>query len=151
MNPYPREPATDEELVAQFESCAIPPDSFHHSDHVRLAFAYLRQYTILEALEKFPAALRQFAKHHARPNLYHQTITWAYLFLIHERLARSNHPQSWDEFAQANPDLLTWKNGILTKYYEDETLQSDLARRVFVFPEGPSAFALSPPTNTLSS
>jgi hypothetical protein len=141
---------TDEEIIAQFERGALPPDSFHHADHVRLAFAYLRQYPVLEALEKFPAALQRFARAHGRPNLYHQTITWAYLFLIHERIARSTNPQTWEEFAHANPDLLTWKNGILKKYYADETLQGDLAKRVFIFPDKLSASALSP-TNTLSS
>jgi hypothetical protein len=43
--------------------------------------------------------------------------------------------QSWEEFAQANPDLLMWKNGILKRYYAEETLQSDLAKRVFIFPD----------------
>ena len=126
---------TDGELIAQFESAAISPDSFHHADHVRLAFAYLSQYSILEALEKFPAALQRFAKLHGKPNLYHQTITWAYLLLIHERIVRSTHPQTWEKFAKENPDLLTWKNGILARYYGEKTLQSDLARRVFIFPE----------------
>jgi len=126
---------TEQDLIAEFECGSLPLDSFHHADHVRLAFAYLRQYPVLEALEKFPAALRQFAKHRAKPNLYNQTITWAYLFLIHERIARATDPQTWDEFAQANPDLLTWKNGILKKYYADETLQSDLAKKVFIFPD----------------
>ena len=42
---------------------------------------------------------------------------------------------NWDEFADQNPDLLIWKNGILTRYYHESTLQSDLARTVFVFPD----------------
>jgi hypothetical protein len=42
---------------------------------------------------------------------------------------------NWDEFAGQNPDLLIWKNGILTRYYHESTLQSDLARTVFVFPD----------------
>jgi hypothetical protein len=133
---------TDPDLIAEFESGSVPPESFHHADHVRLAFAYLRQYTVLEALEKFPAALQKFARAHGKPHLYHQTITWAYLFLIHERLARAGHTQTWEEFAQANPDLLTWKNGILKKYYAEETLQSDLAKRVFIFPDKLSSPAL---------
>ncbi len=132
MNAQPLE-LTDAYLIAQFEE-GLPQEEFHHADHVRLAFAYLRRYTVLEALEKFPAALQRFATHRGKPNLYHQTITWAYLFLINERLARAAHPQTWEEFAAANPDLLTWQNGILKRYYADETLQSDLARRVFVFP-----------------
>jgi hypothetical protein len=135
MNTAPAPLITDGELISEFESGSVPPDSFHHAGHVRMAFAYLRQYSVLEVLEKFPAALRRFARFHGKPNLYHQTITWAYLFLIHERIARAAQPQTWEEFAQANPDLLTWKNGILKKYYAEETLQSDLARRVFIFPD----------------
>ena len=46
------------------------------------------------------------------------------------RLAKSG----WDEFARANPDLLVWKDGILSRYYDEATLQSDLARSVFLFP-----------------
>jgi len=38
-------------------------------------------------------------------------------------------------FAQTNPELLVWKNGILNRYYQPETLKSDLARSVFVFPD----------------
>jgi hypothetical protein len=41
----------------------------------------------------------------------------------------------WDEFAGQNPDLLVWKDGILNRYYRDTTLQSELARTVFVFPD----------------
>ena len=44
-------------------------------------------------------------------------------------------PHEWDEFARNNPDLLVWKNGILSRYYGEETLKSELARNVFVFPD----------------
>ena len=126
---------SEQELIAQFENGSIPPDSFHHADHVRMAFAYLCQYPVLEALERFSTALQRFATSQGKPNLYHQTITWAYLFLIYDRISRAGQTQTWEEFAKANPDLLVWKNGILKKYYAEETLQSDLARRVFIFPD----------------
>jgi len=125
----------EQELIAQFESGSLSASTFHHADHVRMGFAYLRQYSVLEALEKFSNALQRFAVLNGKPNLYHETITWAYMFLIHERIRRTANSQTWEEFAQANPDLLTWKNGILTKYYTEETLRSDLAKRVFVFPD----------------
>jgi hypothetical protein len=41
----------------------------------------------------------------------------------------------WDEFARENPDLLVWRDGILSRYYSEATLKSDLARRVFVLPD----------------
>ena len=121
--------------IERFENGSISPDSFRHTDHVRLAFCYLRLYSPLESLEIFSAALKRFAQSHGKERLYHETITWAYLLLIHERMHRCGGHQSWEEFAAANPDLLIWKNGILSLYYTEATLQSDLARRVFVFPD----------------
>jgi len=125
---------TNEQIIHCFETNAIPEHSFHHADHVRLAFAYLAIYPPLQALENFSAALKRFATARGKSELYHETITHAYFFLIRERMARCS-TANWDEFADQNPDLLIWKNGILTRYYHESTLQSDLARTVFVFPD----------------
>ena len=112
----------------------VPESDFHHADHVRLAFAYLCLFPPLEALHKFTAALKRFAAAVGKANLYHETITHAYFFLIRERMARTAALE-WDEFIAANADLLAWKNGILTRYYEEATLRSELARSVFLFPD----------------
>jgi hypothetical protein len=125
---------TGDELIGQFERGAVPAESFHHADHVRLAFSYLGKYPVLQALEKFVTALKRFAAAKGKPQLYNETITFAYLFLIRERMARS--PGSdWEEFTRLNPDLLTWQDGILGRYYQEATLKSDVARSVFVFPD----------------
>jgi len=128
-----------EELIQTFEADALPQGSFHHADHVRLAFAYLREYPPLQALEKFSSALQRYAAARNKSQRYHETITYAYFFLIRERLIRERMARSgiveWDEFARRNPDLLVWKNGILARYYQEATLQSDLSRAVFLFPD----------------
>jgi hypothetical protein len=123
---------TNRELIEQFEAGTV--DSFHHADHVRLAFAYLSECSVLRALERFSAALRRYAAARGKSQLYHETITYAYFFLIRERMARST-PSDWDEFARHNPDLLVWKGGVLARYYHETTLQSDLAREVFLLPD----------------
>ena len=125
---------TDEELIRRFEQERFPGDSFHHADHVRLAFAYLSCYPALEALEKFTSALKRFAAARGKSELYNETITHAYFFLIRERMARLAGTE-WDEFARRNADLLVWKGGILDRYYQESTLRSELARVVFVFPD----------------
>ena len=125
---------SNEELIRRFEGDLVPEDSFHHADHVRLAFAYLSHYPPLQALEKFSAALKRFATGRGKSQLYHETITHAYFFLIRERMARSSAAE-WDEFSRHNQDLLTWKDGILSRYYQPATLQSALARTVFLFPD----------------
>ncbi len=121
-------------LIDDFEGGVIPPDSFHHADHVHLAFAYLSQYPILAALERFTSALKRFAIANGKPQLYNETITCAYFFLISERVARHG-VRDWQEFARLNPDLFTQRDGILSRYYREATLRSDLARDVFVFPD----------------
>jgi len=126
---------TDDDFVANFENGTLDNSTFHHADHVRMAFLYLRRYPVLQALERFSASLLKIATATGRPRLYHETITWAFLFLIRERLARAGHEQTWAEFAGSNEDLLNWKDNILKKYYRPETLSSDLARNMFLFPD----------------
>ena len=118
---------SNEELIRRFEGDLVPEDSFHHADHVRLAFAYLSHYPPLQALEKFSAALKRFATGRGKSQLYHETITHAYFFLIRERMARASAAE-WDEFSRHNQDLLS-------RYYQPATLQSVLARTVFLFPD----------------
>jgi len=125
----------DSEWMEAFESCTLPSDSFHHRDHVKMAFLYLQKYQPLEALDHFSSALIRFATAHGKPNLYNETITWAFLLLIRERIARTNSPETWSEFSATNTDLLRWDNNILLKYYRPETLTSELAKRVFLFPD----------------
>jgi hypothetical protein len=125
---------TDEQTIEQFEKSVAPGGSFHHADHVRVAFAYLTSYPFLEAAQKFSAALKRFALAQGKPGLYHETITWAYLFLIRERMARAGQ-QSWEEFAEQNADLLVWNDGVVQRAYRKETLASELARTVFVLPD----------------
>jgi len=128
---------TDDEFIATFEDCSLPNEAFHHADHVRMAFLYLSRYPALEALQRFSNSLARFAATKGKPGLYHETITWAFLFLIRERMVRAGGQQTWIQFSANNEDLLNWKENVLKKYYRDETLASDLARSTFLFPDKP--------------
>jgi hypothetical protein len=50
-------------------------------------------------------------------------------------MKRAGRAQQWEEFKTANPDLMSWTSTILKQYYRDETLSSELARKVFLFPD----------------
>ena len=125
----------DEEFIAGFEACTLPAEGFHHEQHVRVVWLYLRRYPVLETIMKFSESLKRFATANGKPNLYHETITWAYVFLIHERIKRNGQEQNWQEFVETNADLFDWKDNILKSYYHEETIRSDFARRTFVFPD----------------
>jgi hypothetical protein len=126
---------TDDEFIANFENCSLPNGSFHHSDHVKMAFFYLCRHPALEALQRFSTALTKFAAANGKPGLYNETVTWAFMFLIRERMVRAGRQQTWIQFVAANTDLLNWEDNILKKYYRDETLTSDLAKSTFLFPD----------------
>jgi hypothetical protein len=126
----------DRDFVDAFESWAIARADFRHADHVRPAWIYLREHPLIEAIERFTTSLQRFAAHHGVPSRYHETITWAYLLLIHERMQRDAGPCEWESFHAANGDLFDWKPSILERYYSPETLKSDIARRIFVLPFG---------------
>jgi hypothetical protein len=134
----------DDELLQQFEDCSLPLERFRHIVHIQVAFLYLCKYPVLDVLGRFPAALTRYAEAHGKAGLYHETITWAYILLIHERMTRTGHAQTWPEFAATNTDLMTWSGTILRQYYCDETLHSELARKIFLFPDKPPALLFPP-------
>jgi len=125
----------DATLLAQFESLALPPAAFHHREHVRVAFAILRatgDFAI--AAQRFRTALLRFAEAAGATGKYHETLTWAYLALVHERMAERDYATSLELIA-AHPDLIDHRAGALARYYDVAAITaSPLARRVFVLP-----------------
>jgi hypothetical protein len=134
MSEAASEPLGEEQLLAGFLDGSLPASQFHHEQHVHVAYLFVRRHGLPAALDAFSSALKAFAIAKGVPTLYHATITWAYLLLINERLAKSP-AETWTDFAAAHPDLLTWKPSILDRYYTSATLWSDLARRTFLMPD----------------
>ena len=106
-------------------------EALDHHDHVRVAWGYLHRMSLAETLVALPEVLRAYAAGKGLPDAYHETITFAFVCLIHERVVR--HPgSSWRRFAEANPDL--FERDLLGRYYPGGRLESDEARRVFLLP-----------------
>lgn len=125
---------TDEELIRCFEAGEDPPGGFHHCEHVRVAWWYARRAPLLKALEQFRGGILRFAAARGAAAKYHETITIAFMLLVHERVYEASN-ESWDEFAARNADLLAWNPSILDRFYHAETLASVRARRSFVWPD----------------
>ena len=129
---------TDAELFERFDSALLPKEDFGHREHVRTAFVYLSRYPDLaEAALHFRRALRRYAMAQGVPGLFHETLTWAYLALINERIGQGRGGSGSVEFLERNPDLLSHRDGLLARYYDvPATTSSPLARQVFVLPGG---------------
>ena len=124
------EVSTGDELLA-LETGALDPAMFPHPEHVRLGYEMLGRYPFGEAVNRFSHGLRLIAAKGGRPEVYHETITVAFLALIGERRARAKHAD-WCEFKANNSDLLDKR--CLERWYEPEQLGSGLARQTFCLP-----------------
>ena len=129
--------AATEELQA-FGKGALDPAKFPHAEHLRLGYAILARHSFGEAVMLFSRGLQLLAAKAGRPQLYHETITVAFLALINERRARGG-PQSWSEFKRTNDDLFDKR--CLENWYSAEQLSFDLARRTFCLPQTTSSAA----------
>lgn len=124
------------ETLRAFETGALDPAQFPHSEHVRLGYEMLGRYSFGEAIVRFSQGLRLLAAKAGKPQVYHETITVAFLALINERRAR-DAAQSWDEFRANNTDLFDKR--CLEKWYGAEELATELARKTFCLPKLPPA------------
>jgi hypothetical protein len=125
----------DAELLRSFEACALPPGRLHHADHVRLAWLLLRMEPLPRALTRFSEGLRRYAASLGKSERYHETLTVAFMLLIHERLNADTACTTFAAFGERNPDLLRWPSPALARYYRPETLASARARQYFVLPD----------------
>ncbi len=124
---------TDSEFLAQVEEGTITADRFNHIAHVRAAFLFLRDSgSFAMALDRMSRALRCITERAGVPGKYHETITVAFIALVHERIASASSEEGWPTFIERNQDLVLANP--LAAYYSRDQLADPLARRVFVLP-----------------
>lgn len=127
------------EELARLLAGELDPKQFPHRDHLRLAYEMLERHPFAETVSLFSTALKKLAAKGGRPELYHDTITVAFLALIAERRASANYG-SYASFIAANPDLLD--KHCLKRWYDSSRLQSEMARRNFILPHDHSSARL---------
>src|SRR5947209_5170319 len=98
-NPTDLNSMTDAELVDKLERCELAQTGFPHAGHLRVAHFYLSRHEWLDAACRMKQSLRRFAANAGKENLYHETITLAFLAVIAERMAsdenRCDSAPSW--------------------------------------------------------
>lgn len=130
----------DDEFLAAFASCELPPECFRHGDHLRMAWLELRARPFSAALDAVRTQLRAFAAHHGKPEIYHETITTAWVALL-----ASHDEPTFAEFLSANQSRLN--AALLHRFWSPAALSSATARAVWVPPDkNPLPFALHLPS-----
>jgi len=105
-----------------------------HRQHLHAGWLYLERWGLPETLTRFSEDLLALSTTHGAPDRFHTTITWVFLFALDARRRELGDGHSWDELAQSSPELFDWRV-FVDRYYTDELLWSDLARRSFILPD----------------
>ena len=119
----------DEEFLAAFEGCAL--EEFHHRDHVKVAYLYLRRYPLEEAIVKVRAGLQALAVAWGAPTDelekgYHETVTQAWL-------RDGGEAENAEAFCEREAQLM--EKNCLELFYSRERLFTWTAKREYVEPD----------------
>jgi hypothetical protein len=123
---------TDEAFVRAFEHGLVPPAAFDHVAHVRVAWFYLRDASVNEALPRMRDAIRRFAAAAGASQKYHETITVLWMRLLADVKARGASGELADVLG-AYPELAD--KDLPMQYYSRDRLFSDEARAAWVDPD----------------
>jgi hypothetical protein len=117
---------TDPEFQRAFEDTTLEP--FHHRDHLRVTWLYLRQYGEPETRQRLGPAILRYATARNGAQKYHETITQAWICLVSKANA-----DNFDAMLTEHPHLLD-KN-LLHRYYSPTLLASTEARERWLEPD----------------
>ncbi len=129
-----KQPPASRQAVAAFERGELALPQLDHEGHVFLAWSYLVELPLIEAVARFPRAIKGYAEAQGATDKYNATLTTAFLLLIYQRM-RSDPEADWPRFVGANPDLLVWPGGPIGDLYSDAILSTSRARRELVPPD----------------
>jgi hypothetical protein len=118
--------------VAAFEKGTLPAEMFHHADHIRLAWLYLREHNYEEAERRFCDGLLTLATRFGVPEKFHRTLTLAWLRAVHVRI-RQDGRTSFDAWFASHVALLD--PNFLLRHYSKPRLESPEARTSWLEPD----------------
>jgi hypothetical protein len=123
---------TDAEFIHAFEERTLPPESFRHRDHLRLAWLYLEGREPAEAERLMAEGIRRYAAHLGAASKYHHTITLFWMRAVAAERSRCREGR-FEAFLGACPGLLDKE--LIRRHYSAERLGSADARAGFIEPD----------------
>jgi len=126
----------DDAFLAAFEACTLA--EFQHRDHIKVAYLYLLRYPLDDAIIKVRTGLQALAAAWGAPvdeleKGYHETMTQAWVRLVHLALSNADAVESADAFCEQLPKLMQKPH--LELFYSRERLITWQAKREFVEPD----------------
>ena len=123
---------SDDEFLMAFIECRLPASAFDHRGHVRIAWLLLQRYPLEPAIEQICGGIARFAAHLGAHDKYNRTMSEAPVRLMAQG---GTHATTFEEFVNANAQLLSNAGGLLARHYSPERLRSPAAKAGFVPPD----------------
>jgi hypothetical protein len=124
---------TDDELLAAVETLQLNTGDFHHVDHLRVAWLYIRRYGPSAAERRLLDAIRNLANHAGAPQKFLFTTTVAWARLVAASMVASDTSVTFEEWIASQPHLLV--ASLLDRYYSKGVLTNAPARAQWVEPD----------------
>lgn len=121
----------DQEFLHAFETGHL--DSFHHRDHLRMAWLYLRLYGWDTGVIKIRAGVQHFATAHGAASKYHETITVFWAHLLQYAIALEPEIADFDQFIERYRHLL--EVDLIRRHYNPALLSSPAAHQTWTEPD----------------
>jgi hypothetical protein len=124
---------SDGEFLQAFESGTLPAAEFHHRDHLRMAWLYVARRGADGAAQTVLDTLRRFATGQGAAQIFHVTLTHAWVRLVAAALRSALPGEDFAAFLERNPQLLDKR--LPERHYAPETLNSAAAKSAFIIPD----------------
>ena len=127
----------DQFFLEQFESGTWPFQKWHHRQHIKAAYLYLRRYPFERAVEQMRAGIKAYNQLHQSKSVtnsgYHETITQGWMRLVDLTLCEFGPADTSDAFVDQHTQLLSTR--ALLFFYSRQRLMSAEAKAEFVLPD----------------
>lgn len=127
----------DETFLRDFEARRWPLEKWHHRDHVKIAYLYLRRYPFDQAAARIRDGIQSHNAVHNVPDSptsgYHETMTQAWLRLVDLVIREYGPAHDADAFVDEHPELSQKKT--LRLFYSRQRFMSPEAKVSFVEPD----------------
>lgn len=117
-------------LADEMERCVFPNADFHHAEHVRLAWHYVRVYGERGGTTRMRETILRYATSLGHAEKYHETATVAWMRLVAAAVRLTPRHEGFAEFAAAHPWLLN--RDALAAFYSAGAMASAEARAGWV-------------------
>jgi len=132
--PKKAEDIADSALLESIQNGQFHPGSLTHREHLRLGWAAIRSTGLMGAVDDVRDAVRAFASSQDCSEIYHETLTLGFLYILDSRIKNFGAKSSFELFYAHHPDLRDWRK-LFRRHWSDELLWSSRARANWVTPD----------------